>query len=289
MTRSKENLPGIIPVSGMTSEFGMEWDSSLIPVAPNYTALESAIFECIHVGCNSIWIVANDDIAPLIRHRIGEYATDMRSVEQGAFKNWGSPNHLEVPIYYVPIHPKHRDRVDNYAWSVIYGANTCFWIMRMFSRWTTPAAYYVSFPLGMLDPKELLKHRAKVQKKKTFYFSHKGKTVRDGYPISFVMEPEEWRRAKHTITTNASVWKSTDGESIPREKLPPEERLVSLKYNLEDVFGGGPTNNDQEIEEFYDLTTWDGYANLLGSPLGKRMKRPSKTLMYRRGKINDDG
>jgi hypothetical protein len=141
----------------------------------------------------------------------------------------------------------------------------------------------------MMDPKELLKHRAKVQKKKTFYFSHKGKTVRDGYPISFVMEPEEWRRAKHTITTNASVWKSTNGEAIPREKLPPEERLVSLKYNLEDVFGGGPTNNDQEIQEFYDLTTWDGYATLLGSPLGKRMKRPSKTLMYRRGKINDDG
>ena len=59
------------------------------------------------------------------------------------------------------------------------------------------------------------------------------------------------------------------------------------KYNLEDVFGGGPTNNDQEIEEFYDLTTWDGYGKLLGSPLGKRMKRPSKTLMYRKGKVND--
>ena len=84
MSRSKENLPGIIPVAGMTSEFGMEWDSSLIPVAPNYTALESAIYECIHVGCNSIWIVANDDIAPLIRHRIGEYATDIRSMEQGS-------------------------------------------------------------------------------------------------------------------------------------------------------------------------------------------------------------
>ena len=224
MSRSKENLPGIIPVAGMTSEFGMEWDSSLIPVAPNYTALESAIYECIHVGCNSIWIVANDDIAPLIRHRIGEYATDIRSMEQGSFQRFGEENRLEVPIYYVPIHPKHRGKVDNYAWSAIYGANVCFWIMRMFSRWTVPTAYYVSFPLGMLDPKELLKHRAKVQKKKTFYFSHEGKTVRDGHPVSFVMDPEEWRRAKRTITTNASTWKATDGDEYPSEKLPPPDR-----------------------------------------------------------------
>jgi len=262
----------------------MEWDSSLIPVAPNYTALESAIYECIHVGCNSIWIVANDDIAPLIRHRIGEYATDIRSMEQGSFQRFGEENRLEVPIYYVPIHPKHRGKVNNYAWSAIYGANVCFWIMRMFSRWTVPTAYYVSFPLGMLDPKELLKHRAKVQKKKTFYFSHEGKTVRDGHPVSFVMDPEEWRRAKRTITTNASTWKATDGDEYPSEKLPPEERLVSLRYNLEDVFGGGPEDNDQEIKEFYDLTSWDGYVTFLGSELNGRMKRPSKTTMYRRGK-----
>jgi hypothetical protein len=284
MSGTKENLPGIIPVSGMTSEFGMEWDASLIPVAPNYTALESAIYECIHVGCNSIWIVANDDIAPLIRHRIGEYAIDIRSIEQGSFQRFGEENRLEVPIYYVPIHPKHRDKVDNYAWSAIYGANVCFWIMRMFSRWTSPAAYYVSFPLGMLDPKELKTHRAKIQKKKTFYFSHEGRTVRDGHPISFVMDPEEWRRAKRVITTNASVWKPTDGDEIPYEKLPPEQRLVSLQYNLEDVFGGGPENNDQEIKEFYNLTSWNGYVTFLGSELNGRMKRPSKTTMYRRGK-----
>ena len=205
-------------------------------------------------------------------------------MEQGSFQRFGEENRLEVPIYYVPIHPKHRGKVNNYAWSAIYGANVCFWIMRMFSRWTVPTAYYVSFPLGMLDPKELLKHRAKVQKKKTFYFSHEGKTVRDGHPVSFVMDPEEWRRAKHTITTNAAVWKAPDHDGIPTEKLPPEERLVSLGYGLEDVFGGGPEGTKQEMNCFYDLTTWDGYVTFLGSELNGRMKRPSKTTMYRRGK-----
>jgi hypothetical protein len=189
MSATKENLPAIIPVSGMASEFGMEWDSSLIPVGPNYTAIEATIYECLHVGCNSIWIIANDDIAPLLRKRIGEYATDIRSLEQASFKQFGSDHHKEVPIYYVPIHPKHRNKVDNYAWSAIYGANVAFWIMRGFSRWTTPAAYYVSFPLGMMDPKELLKHRAKVQKKKPSTSHTRVELSATGIPLASSWSP----------------------------------------------------------------------------------------------------
>ena len=34
-------MPAIIPVAGMNTEFGMDWDASLVPVAPNYTALEA--------------------------------------------------------------------------------------------------------------------------------------------------------------------------------------------------------------------------------------------------------
>lgn len=274
-------MPAIIPVAGMNTEFGMEWDSSLIPVGINYTAMEATIYECLHIGCTSIWIVANDDIAPLLRHRIGEYATDIRSIEQGSFKRFGAEHHQEVPIYYVPIHPKHRNKVDNYAWSVIYGANVCFWIMRKFSRWTTPKKYYVSFPMGMLDPKELLKHRAAVRKEAPFYFSYKGKTIKDGLPISFVLDPEEWRRAKHTITTNSSVWKAPEEGEMPTEMLPPEERLVSLSYGLEDVFGGGPEGTQQEINNFYDLTTWEEYGKFISSELGKRTKRPGTNTMYR--------
>ena len=68
---SKLNMPAIVPVAGMNTEFGMEWDASLIPVGPNYTAIEATVYECLHAGCTSIWIVANDDVAPLLRHRLG--------------------------------------------------------------------------------------------------------------------------------------------------------------------------------------------------------------------------
>jgi len=274
-------MPAIVPVAGMNTEFGMEWDSSLIPVGANYTALEATVFECLHAGCSSIWIVANDDVAPLIRHRLGEYTTDIRSIEQGTFKRFGETNHREVPIYYVPIHPKHRNKIDNYSWSVIYGANVCYWVMKRFSRWVQPDQYYVSFPMGMMDPKEVIKHRASVRKNAPFYFSYEGKTVKDGLPLSFVLNPEEWRRAKHTITTNASVWKTPEPNQYPTERLPVGERLKSRHYTLVDVFGGGPEGTQQEMNSFYDLTTWEGYGKFIASELGKRTKRPQTNVMYR--------
>jgi hypothetical protein len=277
---SKLTMPGIIPVAGMNTEFGMEWDASLMPVGPNYTAIEASVYEALHAGCNSIWIVANDDVAPLLRYRLGEVATDVDSIRRGTFAKFGQTKHLEVPIYYVPIHPKHRDKVDNYAWSVIYGANVAYWIHTKFSRWSRPDQYYVSFPMGVMDPKEVLEHRSLLRKSAPFYFSHQGKTVKDGVPVSFVLTPTEWRRAKHVITTNSAVWKAPD-EGIPTEKLPPDERLISLSYGLDEVFGDGPEGTQQEIKSFYNLTTWDGYVKLVSSELGKRIKRPNTNTMYR--------
>ena len=277
----KLTMPAIIPIAGMNTQFGMEWDSSLIPVAPNYTALEATVYECLHAGCTSIWIVANDDVAPLLRQRLGEYATDIDSIQRGTFVTFGHTKHMEVPIYYVPIHPKHRDKVDNYAWSIIYGANVAYWIHTIFSRWTQPDRYYVSFPMGMMDPKEVLEHRSKLRKKTPFYFSFKGKTVKDGLPLSFVIDPDEWRRAKRTITTNASYYKAPPEGEMPTEALPKEERYVSLRYGLGDVFGDAPDGTIKEMKSFYDLTTWEGYGKFISSELGKRTKRPNTNTMYR--------
>jgi hypothetical protein len=277
----KLNMPAIIPVAGMSTELGMEWDASLVPVAPNYTALEATVYECLHAGCTSIWIVANDDVAPLLRYRLGEVATDIDSIQRGTFVKFGQTRHVEVPIYYVPIHPKHREKVDNYAWSVIYGANVAYWIQAQFSRWSQPDRYYISFPMGMMDPKEVLECRSKLRKGAPFYFSHNGKTVKDGLPLSFVIDPEEWRRAKRTITTNASYYRAPPPGEMPSEALPPQERYISLRYNLEDVFGDGPEGTHQEMKCFYDLTSWAGYVKFISSELGKKTKRPNTNTMYR--------
>ena len=278
---SKLNMPAIVPVAGMSTDFGMEWDASLIPVAPNYTALEATVYECLHAGCSSIWIVANDDVAPLLRHRLGEWATDIDSIQRGTYVRFGTEKHQEVPIYYVPIHPRHRGKIDNYAWSAIYGVNVAYWVMTKMGRWSQPHQYYISFPMGMLDPKEVLKHRSQIRKNPRLYFSHEGKTVKDGVPLSFVLEPEEWRRAKRKIVTNSAVWKAPEEGPYPTEKLPPEEQLISLSYSLADVFGDGDDAPIQEMNNFYDLTNWAGYVKFISSELGKKTKRPNTNTMYR--------
>jgi len=278
---SKLNMPAIVPVAGMSTDFGMEWDASLIPVAPNYTALEATVYECLHAGCSSIWIVANDDVAPLLRHRLGEWSTDIDSIQRGTYVRFGTEKHQEVPIYYVPIHPRHRGKIDNYAWSAIYGVNVAYWVMSKMGRWSQPHQYYISFPMGMLDPKEVLKHRSQIRKNPRLYFSHEGKTVKDGVPLSFVLDPEEWRRAKRKIVTNSAVWKAPEEGPYPTEKLPPEEQLVSLSYGLADVFGDGDDAPIQEMKSFYDLTNWDGYVKFISSELGKKTKRPNTNTMYR--------
>jgi len=274
-------MPAIVPVAGLNTEFGMEWDSSLIPVGPNYTALEAAVYECLHAGCTSIWIVANDDVAPLLRSRLGEQATDIDSMRRGKFAIFGNTKHIETPIYYVPIHPKHRDKVDNYAWSVIYGANVAYWIQPMFSRWIQPDRYYICFPMGMMDPKEVLEYRSTLRKEAPFYFSYNGETVKDGLPLSFVIDPNEWRRAKRIITTNSSYYKAPPVGEMPSERLSPEERYISLTYGLEDVFGEGPKGTVREINNFYDLTSWAGYGKFISSELAQRTKRPNTNTMYR--------
>ena len=83
------------------------------------------------------------------------------------------------------------------------------------------------------------------------------------------------------ITQNSTVWKAPEDGEYPSEKLPLEERLVSRKYNLQDVFGGAEDGTIQEINSFYDLTTWDGYVKFISSELGKRTKRPSTNTMFR--------
>ena len=71
-----KHLAGIIPVSGVKSDFNMPWHESLMPIAPGYLAVERAVVECAYAGCDTIWIVCGDDVEPLIRYQVGEVVQD---------------------------------------------------------------------------------------------------------------------------------------------------------------------------------------------------------------------
>ena len=135
----RKNLVGIIPVAGHDRyNFNQPWPDCMMPIASGYSLIESSVVECAWAGCKSIWIVANDNLAPIIRKKIGDWAYDPvwndRHLE---------PNAIEakrrVPIFYVPVPLKHRDKIDCLSWSVIHGALTAFKLTSNLSRWTTPS------------------------------------------------------------------------------------------------------------------------------------------------------
>ena len=270
------HLAGIIPVAASAGEFNLPGHDSLMPLAPDFNLIERSVAECSYAGCETIWIICNDDIAPLIKHKVGDWVEDLYTIEAGRYVKYPKEGHVSIPIYYVPIHPKHRDKYDCYAWSIIHGANVAYWICRRLGRWLIPDRYYVSFPFGVCDLEEVKRARQKMSRKAPFYFSHEGKTVCDGLPLGFTFDTAEWRRAKNIIKSNSrSYYPPLEGE-IPSQLLPPEERRKSRHFKLLDVFKGADLSSAtiNELPWFYDLTTWTQYGKLITSGHCEDIKRP---------------
>ena len=152
------HLAGVIPVANLKSDFELATPTILLPINPDFTAIQKSVFECAMAGCNTIWIVANDDVAPIIKHTVGEWVYDPVYYER-TFAKFYKEQRKEVPIYYVPIHPKDRDRRDSYGWSALYGIHSAWRTSFRISRWVAPEKYYISFPLGLFDVENVRQHR----------------------------------------------------------------------------------------------------------------------------------
>ena len=96
------HVVGIVPLVTEPMDFNLDWHDSLMPIAPNYYAVERAVLECAYAGCKTIWIVANDDTTPLIRHRMGDYIQD--PVWLGRMSRFPSSKRTLIPIFLSLIH-----------------------------------------------------------------------------------------------------------------------------------------------------------------------------------------
>ena len=69
---NQTHLSGIIPVAGLATDFEIDTPEVLCPIEPGFTAIQKSVFECALAGCNTIWIVANQDLAPIVKKIVGE-------------------------------------------------------------------------------------------------------------------------------------------------------------------------------------------------------------------------
>lgn len=259
----------------------MPYPDSLLPVAEDYTMIEAAVVEAAFAGCNTIWIVCNDDTSPIIRHRVGDFIQDPLHFYNNYSYN-PSDRRIRIPIFWVPIHPKDRDKRDCLSWSVIHGAVTSLKVSSQLSKWMIPDKYYVSFPYGIFDPRPLKKLRRQIKSKDNFYVSCENKTVSDNFYCSFTFGKEEFIKYRKNVRKGTGAYSSDvkDIRGIPRSRLPIEERWSARFFDLKDVFYGHDTTGASiyEAHDFYNLNNWPNYKNYLSSELAENIQRPTREL-----------
>ena len=277
------HLAGIVPVAGQPLEFNFQWHDSLMPIAPNWTMVEQACYECAMAGCETIWIVCHDDMQPLIRSRIGSQYQDPVYFRRRLDRYPGA-SRKAIPIYYVPVHPNDRDKRDCLGWSVIYGALVAFQISSKLSRWASPTKYYVSFPYG-ISPVEFLRPiRTQISSHDNTLFTYNGRSVRDGDYISFTFGPEEWlefRRVVRKEGTGRYTSYIAEGDFFPKESLPVEKRYSARHFPLDKIFSVIKLDSVREIELpwHYNMYDWATYTKFLGSDHNKEISRPEEGLV----------
>ena len=257
----------------------MPYPDPLLPVGTSYTMIEAAVVEAAHAGCNTIWIICNDDVSPIIRHRVGDYIQDPLHF-YNKYEYRMKDRRIRIPIFWVPIHPKDRDKRDCLSWSVIQGALTAVKVSDRISKWFIPDKYYVSFPYGIFDPRPISKLRKQIKTKNNFYVRSQGKTVKDNYYTSFTFGKEEFITYRRNIRKGTGAYTSdvVDERGIPRSKLPLEERWSARFFQLKDVFQGVSHEdaNFYEANDFYNLGSWEDYRRYIKSDLSSNIVRPSK-------------
>jgi len=262
------HLAGIVPVANLHTDMQLHTPECLLPLSPGFTAIQKAVFECAIAGCNTIWIVANDDLAPMVRKIVGEWTYD--PVYYRRPTKFSSEQRKEIPIYYVPIHPKDRARRDSFGWSVLYGIHSAWRIAYSISHWLIPQKYYVSFPHGLYDIYDIRNHRRLIShKEKNFFLSCEGKTVKDNLPLAFTMTGEDFKLCRRKVNqkTTREFLPPLPHHQYPSQKLPLHERWSARDFNFDEIFE--PVNEDDAshvaVPWFFDVSNWSGYRNFLAS------------------------
>ena len=268
MSQTKVHLAGIIPVANLSTDMEIHTPEILMPLSPGLTAIQKSVFECAMAGCNTIWIVANDDLAPIVRKIVGEWVYDPVYFSKPVA--FSSEQRKEIPIYYVPIHPKDRDRRDSYGWSILYGAYSAWKTAFKISRWITPDKYYVSFPMSTYDVYKLREHRSLIKSRtNNFFLSYDGDTVKNNKPIAFTFTGEDFKQCRRSVNkqTTREYLPPSDNERYPTQKIPLQHRWSARHFALQTIFEKVSEKNAIKIDLdwYYDISSWRGYCDFLAS------------------------
>jgi hypothetical protein len=273
------HLAGIIPLANLQTDMTLPFPASLLPVDDGFTAIQKSVYECSLAGCKTIWIVANQDMAPAIKKVVGEWVYDPVYYHRISYGE-GSENRREIPIYYVPINPKNIDRRDSYGWSILSGIYSSWRVANQISKWVVPKKYFISFPMSLYDVELLRKYRKDIShSSKNFSLEWQNKTIRDGLPLPFTMFGDDYINCRRDVNnkTTKEYLAPPPGEQYPTEKLPLDERWSAKSFNLKEIFDKLNLDEDNRlpVDWFVDCRDWKSYTEYLNN---YNIKKPHDVL-----------
>ena len=264
--KGSTHLAGIIPVTQKTSNFEMDWHDCLMPVAPGYTALEHAVYECAMAGCHTIWIAASEDTSPLARRRIGDFVQD--PVFLGRKGRFPSKDRRPIPIFYIPL----EDRQASVAWAITETSLKVMEVSSDISKWLQPERFYISFPQGVYDVKILRQHRQAIINEENLLLSSDGLTVRDGEHLGFTL-------SRGDIDKSVEIFKQIENKHLFSDD--ETEEFEKDVFSLDKIFSRVIIEESEQVElPFYGcVKDWNGYCNYLSSDHSKDIKHPGKLVI----------
>lgn len=275
MTGKYFHLAGIISLLGPRDKMSVGYPDYLLPLAPDFNMVERSIVECAYAGCETIWIVCDDNTVPLLRHRVGDWIEDPVYIHR---KNTRQPYNYrkEIPIFYVPTHPDDMDRRDCASWGILSAAQTATKVSSQLSKWTKPRAFFVSFPEGISDPTLVRDYREAVSSDFGFCFATpSGETFQDGKKLGFTFGYELLTPLIRNFRSEATTL-FKEGLKLPREKrysgrffsLKKAFKCINIKHYMQ-----------KKTLFYYDAGDWKGYRNYIASEESTTIKRPSEAIL----------
>ena len=254
------HLAGIIPVAGPPLDYNMPWHDCLMPVHNDYYAIERAVHTAAKAGCNTIWVVLHKETQRLIKHKLGEWVYDPRTVWVPPETFW---NKREIPVYYVCVNAKDRNRRDSLAWSILYGAKAATYTSKKISKWVIPKKFFVVSPYGVVNEEIIDNSRELLREEKNILFTNNNKCILDNEHLPFTFDQEVYEKCRLHFR---DIYSGHD---------------TQLSFN--DVFSGINQSefNKIDIDWYYKLTNWEEYSKFVGSEHNKECVKPKYMVTHK--------
>jgi hypothetical protein len=264
------HLSGIIPIANYETDLNVSFPELLLPICDDFSLIQKSVYECAAAGCNTIWIVANDDLAPIIRKTVGDWVYDPVYYKRDMESKFYSQLRKEVPIYYVGIKPKDQNRRDSYGWSILEGIHAAYMTSLKISKWLTPEKYFISFPFGVFDIYFIRQHRKLIRdKNENLFFKYNGLSVVDNQYLPFTMTGEDFKLCRRAINqkTTREYLPPLPNQKYPSQKLPLHERWSARHFTLSEIYEPLVTvpHKSIDLEWHYNISSWQDYVDYISS------------------------